>query len=100
MFAGIVVLLTLAAFGVQLLFCFIAGKRCVRGIPLAVILAGELICAAVYAACVWTEKMGIGIYGGAFAAYIYGLMLLMMLAGALTAWLIWGIINFVQKKKK
>lgn len=42
MFAGMAVLLILAAFGVQLLFCFLAGKRWVQWISMAVILAGAL----------------------------------------------------------
>ena len=100
MYAGIAVLLILAAFGMQLLFCFLPGKRWMRWIPTAVIAAGILVCAAAFAVCVWMEEAGKGIYGGAFAAYIYGLMLLMALAGALAAWIIWGIVRYVQKRRK
>ena len=100
MFAGIAVLLILAAFGVQLLFCFFAGKRWVRWIPVAGILAGELVCCAAFIVCAWLEKAGKGIYGGAFAAYLYGLMLLMALAGALAAWLLRAIVRLAQKRRK
>ena len=100
MFAGMAVLLILAAFGVQLLFCFLAGKRWVRWLPTAVILAGVLACMAAFAICVWMEEAGKGLYGGAFAAYLYGLMLLMALAGALAAWICWGIVRYAQKRRK
>ena len=100
MFAGIAVMLILAAFGLQLLFCFRAGKRWVQWIPTAAIAAGILACAAVFAVCVWMEEAGSGVYGGAFAAYLYGLMLLMALAGVLAAWLVRTIVWYVQKRKK
>ena len=100
MYAGIAVLLVLAAFGVQLLFCFLAGKRWVRWLPTAVILAGVLACAAAFAVCVWMEEAGNGVYGGAFAAYLYGLMLLMALVGALAAWLILAVVRYIQKQRK
>ena len=100
MFAGMAVLLILAAFGVQLLFCFLAGKRWVRWLPTAAIFAGMLICAAAFAVCVWMEEAGNGLYGGAFAAYLYGLMLLMALAGALAAWLIRAIAGYMKIQRK
>ena len=100
MFAGIAVLLILAAFGMQLLFCFLSGKRWMQWIPTAVVLAGVLICAAAFAVCLWMEEAGIGVYGGAFAAYIYGLMLLMALGGALAAWIVWSIVRYIQKRRK
>lgn len=100
MFAGIAVLLILAAFGIQLLFCFLTRKRWVRWLPTVTIFIGVTVCGAAFAVCVWMEEAGKGIYGGAFAAYLYGLILLVALTGALGAWLVWAVVRYIQKRRK
>lgn len=100
MFAGIAVLLILAAFCVQLLFCFRVRKRMLRWIPVVLLLLGELVCAAVFVISVVMEQAGKGIYGAGFAAFIYGIILFAALLGTAFAWLLWGIVRFIQKRRK
>ena len=100
MFAGIAVLLILAAFGMQLLFCFCVNKHWIRWIPTALVLAGELVCGAAFLVCIMLEKAGKGIFGAAFAVYLYGLMLLVALGGTMAACLIYAVVRFAQKGRK
>ena len=100
MFAGIAVLLILAAFGMQLFFCFRGKGRWIRWIPAGLALAGMLVCGAAFFGCVILERLGKGIYGGAFAAYLYGLMWLGAFAGAAAACLIYSVVRFAQKRRK
>ena len=100
MFAGIALVLILGVFCVQLLFCFRVRRPLLRWLPVLAVLLGEALCWAAFGLCIWMERAGKGIYGGAFAAYIYGLILLAMLTGAILAWLVWAAVKFVQKRRK
>lgn len=89
-----------AVFIVQLLLCFRKSPLWVRLIPAGLIALGELACVGAYAVSMHLERTGAEIYGAAFAAVVYGMMLLILLAGDGLAWLIWGIYRSVQKRRK
>lgn len=100
MFAGLAVLLVAGAFCIQFLLCFRAKRSWIRWMPVCILLGLELLMAAAFLVCMWLDRTGHGIYGGAFAAYIYGLILIAALAGTLTAWLIWAVVKCIQKFRK
>ena len=88
-----------ALFGVQLYLCRKAKHRRVKLVPLVVIISAELVCAAAYAVSVSLERTGEGIYGAAFAAVIYGILLLIFLLADGAAWAVHGLICMFQKRK-
>lgn len=100
MFTGFAVGLILGAFTVQLLFCFRAESRKVCFLPAALLMLSGAACLAAYAAAVALEHSGKGIYGAAFAAVMYGFVVLAALTGVGAAWLVWAIVRFVQKRRK
>lgn len=87
--AAMMIILTFAA---QLALCFCARLRWVKGIPLYFIGLGELACAAGY-------FLFDHIYGAAFAAVIYAVVLLIMLLTDALAWLIYFTHKKAQIKK-
>lgn len=100
MFAGLALLLVGGAFCIQLLCCFRGKKLWIKWLPAGILVVLETAVAAGFLVCLWLERTDQGIYGGAFAAYLYSLMLLAALAGTLTAWLIWIVMKVVQKRRK
>jgi len=88
----IAVMMIFVTFAVQLFLCFRGGRGWIKCIPLYLIGAGELACAAGY-------FLFDHIYGAAFAAVIYGVALLIMLAGDALAWLIYILVKKAQKSK-
>lgn len=87
-----VVVTIVLAFVAQIFLCFCVIRSWIKCIPLYLIGAGELACAAGY-------FLFDHIYGAAFAALIYGIVLLIMLAVDVLAWLIYAIVKKTQKSK-
>ena len=87
----VIVMICLAVL-VQLWLCFGEKRNWVKLIPLCLIGLGELACGVCY-------LMFDHIYGAAFVALIYGIVLLFMLAGDGVAWLIYFLVKKAQKTK-
>lgn len=94
-----VFVLIAAVFFIQLLLCGKSKRLWVKLIPTALIALGELACVAGYAVSVHMEQAGEDIYGAAFAALIYGFLLLFLLAADAAAWAVSAIVRFAQKRK-
>ena len=90
-----VLLLGIAVFVTQLVFCLYAKKRWIKRLPVCMALAMDMICWLLYFFGAFSE-----VYGGDFAAFIYGIVLLMAAAMAGMAWGIYGIVKLVQKGRK
>jgi len=88
-------LLTAAVFVTQLVFCFYARKFWIKLLPVCLALAMDIVCWFLYFFGTFSE-----IYGGDFAAFIYGIVLLIVAAMAGLAWGIYGIVKLVQKERK
>lgn len=99
MFSMVLVLISVV-FAVQLLLCFSAKRTWVKLIPTILIGLGELACGVVYAVSMYLDSLGEGVYGAAFAAVIYTVVLLIVQAGDALAWLIFAIVRNVQKRRK
>lgn len=92
MMLPLAVMMIIMTFILQLILCFRVEKRWIKFIPLYLLGAGELVCAAGY-------FLLDHIYGAAFAAVIYGIVLLIMFSGDALAWLIYFIVRKAQKTK-
>lgn len=88
-------LLAIAAFLTQLFFCFAAKKLWIKLLPLCLAGVLDALCWLVYFFGMFSE-----IYGGDFAAFIYGIVLLVMAGVSVLAWLVYGIVKLVQKQRK
>lgn len=88
-------LLALAVFITQLMFCFYAKKLWIRLLPLCLAAAGSLLCWGMYFLGTFSR-----VYGGDFAAFVYGVVLLLVSLIAGLAWGIFGIVKLVQMKGK
>ena len=97
---SVLLFIFVGVFVLQLILCLKAKNLLIKLIPGLIILAAELVCIAAYAVSMYQEKIGEGIYGAAFAAVIYAIVNLILLAGDLVAWAISGLVNYVQKKRK
>lgn len=84
-----------AMFLAQLVLCFMGKRRWLRVLPLMVTAAADLICWGMYFGGCYSQ-----IYGAAFAFYIYGIALAVVLCGEGIAWAIYGIVKAVQKRRK
>lgn len=98
MMFGFAVFLIAAAFGIQLVLCFRAKRTWVKLLPAITIALGEVVCGAAYGISLYLEHLGKGIYGAAFAAVIYGAVLLMVLIGDGLAWGAYGLTHFSRKR--
>ncbi|MBR4290006.1 MAG: hypothetical protein IKT52_05125 [Oscillospiraceae bacterium] len=92
MMLPIAVFIAVLTFAVQLALCFCARRKWIKCIPIFCIAAGELACAAVY-------FLYGHVYGAAFAAVIYAMVLLILLAGDALAWLIHHFVKRAQNHK-
>ncbi|MBQ8834026.1 MAG: hypothetical protein IJ001_03780 [Oscillospiraceae bacterium] len=90
-----VMMMALAVFAVQLVLCFKARGLWAKLLPLLAVAAADLLCWVVYFGGFWAD-----VYGAAFAAFIYGVVLAMILALDGLAWGIWGVVKLVQKRRK
>ena len=100
MMYGIVLVLIAVIFAAQLMLCFSGKKNFVKLVPVMLIGIGEVVCGVVYLVSSYLDSIGEGIYGAPFAAVIYAIVLLIMLAGDGMAWLIWAIVKSAQNKRK
>ena len=100
MLFSFVYVLMAAVFLVQLLLCRRAKRIGVRLTPLVLIVLGEIICAAAYGVSAHMEQAGKDIHGAAFAAVIYAILLLYLLAADTAAWVVSAVVRFVQNRKK
>lgn len=96
MFLTIAAVLALAVLAGQLLICFRCGEKWKRLILPVLLGAGAAVCLSLTA----VEQFIRLPFGAAFAAYLYGLILLLLLAAAIAGWLIWAAVKTVQKCKK
>ena len=81
-------LLALAVFATQLVFCFYAKKLWIKLLPVCLAAGGSAICWGMYFLGSFSE-----VYGGDFAAFVYGVVMLLV---ALVADLGWGIYGIVK----
>ncbi len=88
------VIVTIVAFVWQLQVCF-SGKGRKRVLPVA-ILAG---CAAGLAVFAWIGN-ALGMASAPFGAAIFAILLMIPLSGAALAWMVYGIVRFVQNRRK
>ena len=88
-------LLITAVFITQLIFCFYARKLWIKLLPLFMPAGADILCWGMYFFGTFSH-----IHGGDFAAYIFGLIFLYMIAASGLAWGIYGIVKVVQKRRK
>ena len=89
-----VLLLGIAVFVTQLVFCLYARKLWIKLLPVMLALGMDAVCWGLYFLGAFSET-----YGGDFAAFIYGIVLLMVGAMAGIAWGIYGIVKYVQNRR-
>lgn len=96
MFLALFLLFCAAVFPVQLYLCFRRSKLWIRCIPLVCILVLILAC------LVFTFRPGWIFSGedGRLAAFIAAYIGFYVLLADGVAWMIWGIVKFVQKRRK
>lgn len=94
MMLSMLALLGIAVFVTQLVFCLFAKKLWIKVLPLVLALGMDAICWGLYFCGTFSE-----VYGGDFAAFIYGIVLLLVAAMAGIAWGIYGIVKNVQKRR-
>ena len=100
MMFSIVAVLILAVFVVQLVLCFRARRQLVKLLPVLVLVLAGLCCGAGLGVSLLLERAGRDIHGAAFAAVIYGYMVLLALMVDGIAWGLCGFVRFVQKGRK
>lgn len=93
MFLPLFLILALGIMGFQLLLC-VRVRNWLKMLPLGLLLAGELVCWGVRLAA---EFVPLPEYSD-FAAYIYGLLLLLFLGADLLAWGIYAIGRKIKRK--
>ena len=91
-----VLLLGIAVFLTQLVFCFCGKKLWIKVLPICTVGAMELLCAVLFFVGKW-----IGMEDSlSFAAFIFGYVGCYWAAAAALAWGIHGIVKLVQKNRK
>ena len=94
MVLSMVVLLGIAVLITQLVFSLFAKKLWIKVLPVVLALGLDAICWGLYFCGTFSE-----VYGGDFAAFIYGIVLPLVAAMAGIAWGIYGIVKLVQKRQ-
>ena len=82
-----------AVFITQLVFCFCARKLWIKLLPVGLAAAGSLLCWGLYFFGTFSE-----IYGGDFAAFVYGIVLLIVTGMAGLAWGVYGLAALSRRK--
>ena len=82
-------------FLVQLAVCFMGKRRWIRVLPAAVTTAADVVCWGMYFGGCFHDT-----FGAAFAFYIYGILLTVVLCGEGVAWAVYGIVKGIQKRRK
>ena len=95
MMLSMFLLLALTIFITQLFFCFCAKKFWIKLLPVCLAAAGSLLCWGMYFTGTFSY-----VYGGDFAAFVYGVVFLMVTVIALLGWGIYGVVKLVQNKRK
>ena len=88
-------LLAIAVFITQLVFCLYAKRLWIKLLPVCLAAAGDVLCWVLYYIGTFSH-----VYGGDFAAFVYGVVLLLVLLVAGFAWTIFGIVKLTQKRRK
>ena len=88
-------LLAIAVFVTQLFFCFCAKHIWIKWMPFCLAAGFDILCWLIYFSGSLSD-----IYGGDFAAYIYGIVLLCYTVVAGFGWGIYGIVKLIQKRRK
>lgn len=86
-------LLIAAAFITQLAFCLYAKKLWIKLLPIGIAVGLDLACWLFYLLGTFSA-----IYGGDFAAFIYGIVLLVMAAAAALGWGVYAIVRFFKRR--
>ena len=94
MYIHVIFTVTIAAFVWQLQVCF-SRKGRKRLLPMG-ILGG---CILALTAFTWIGN-ALGMPSAPFGAAIFAILLMIPLSGAALAWMIYGIVRFVQKRRK
>lgn len=87
-------------FIMQLLLCLKAKRLWSKLLPLILVALGELACIGTYWVSMHMEQAGKHAFGTVFAAVIYGILMVYLLAADAAAWAVSAIVRFVQKRKK
>ena len=82
-----------AVFITQLVFCFCARKLWIKLLPVGLAAAGSLLCWGLYFFGTFSE-----IYGGDFAAFVYGIVLLIVTGMVGLAWGVYGLVTLAKRK--
>ncbi len=89
--------ITIVLFSIQLLLCFSGAKTLLKLLPL---ILGGLLDVGCWVVLLLDSLWACFPYGTALSAYILGILILIWLAVALFAWLIYGIAKTAQKRKE
>lgn len=95
MVLSLFILLAAAGFALQLTLCIQARRKWIKLAPVSLILVMDAACWIAYFLDIFSE-----IYDAAFASFVYGVILLLVLAVDLLAWVVYGIVKLIQKRKK
>ncbi len=82
-----------AVFITQLVFCFCARRLWIKLLPVGLAAAGSLLCWGLYFFGTFSE-----VYGGDFAAFAYGIVLLIVTGMAGLAWGVYGLVTLAKRK--
>ena len=85
-------------FGLQLVFCWKAKRAAVKCIPLYLLILGFLYGAGTYVGLFGTYSFG-DISGNALAGLIVLVFFAVLSLGAALAWLVYGIVSLVKRRK-
>ena len=81
----------------QLVLCFRGRRMLLKLLPL---ILGGVLDAVCWLVLLVDSRWACLPYGAGMSAYILGLLILLWLAAAVFAWLIYGIVKGVQKRRK
>ena len=86
-------------FTIQMLFCYKAKNIGLRCIPIYLILLGALYSVAIYTGFFGSYSAG-SISGNQLSAMIFGVIVGIAFSGVLLAWIVYGIIRYLQSIKR
>ena len=90
-----VLLLGIAVFATQTVFCFYARKRWIKLLPICTAGATELLCVVLFFVGKWMGMED----SLSFAAFIFGYVGCYWAAATALAWAIYAIVKVVQKRR-
>jgi len=89
------ILLAAAVFISQLVFCLFAKRLWIKLLPLIVAMGLEAVCCMILLFDIFSD-----VYGAGFAALVYAVVILLLIAMIGFGWGIYGIVKLVQKQRK